>query len=176
MWAHVHERFAKDGVTNVVWTLNYMNYSKWDCMEGDMYPGDQYVDWILWEDYVDNGNFSASNAHFYDVLKSTYSTKADANGITHNYWSHPLGNGEAGATGSNESVVVGEYNEMKSDLDNNAQGLKMRAYFDAAGTGNTSATPGTTMTGCNEWIPKCSPLYQSQQDSFNKFADDSKFK
>ncbi len=51
-WQHLHQRFAADGVTNVVWV--------WD-VEGDVYdhgstyqdwyPGDAYVDWIMWDPY-----------------------------------------------------------------------------------------------------------------------------
>ena len=39
MWAYVENRFALDGVTNVIWSMDYMNYTPWKCLYNDLYPG-----------------------------------------------------------------------------------------------------------------------------------------
>lgn len=51
MWRHVRARFDAKGVTNVVWVMNYMNYFRWDCVVPLLYPGDDYVDWIMFNAY-----------------------------------------------------------------------------------------------------------------------------
>ena len=50
MWAYVENRFAADGVTNVVWVMDYMNDPTWQCLVNDLYPGDNLVDWILFNE------------------------------------------------------------------------------------------------------------------------------
>lgn len=51
MWHNVRARFDAKGVTNVVWVMNYMNYFRWDCVVPLLYPGDAYVDWIMFNAY-----------------------------------------------------------------------------------------------------------------------------
>lgn len=53
MWHHVHNRFAADNVTNVVWVLIYQSYQTplFNCMVPDLYPGDSYVDWVAADIY-----------------------------------------------------------------------------------------------------------------------------
>jgi hypothetical protein len=51
-WRHVHDRFARDGVTNVVWVWNVVGYGAYYSQYlGGLYPGDAYVDWIAWDPY-----------------------------------------------------------------------------------------------------------------------------
>jgi beta-mannanase len=51
-WRHVHDRFARDGVSNVVWVWNVVGYGAYysQYLSG-LYPGDAYVDWIAWDPY-----------------------------------------------------------------------------------------------------------------------------
>jgi len=58
MWQHVRDRLTANGVTNLIYVLQYVGYSGWaDSAAGvgfeDMYPGDTYVDWIAWDPYAD---------------------------------------------------------------------------------------------------------------------------
>jgi len=62
MWQHVRDRVeSHNGVTNVVWVLNYVGYSGW-AVNGagkgfeDLYPGDDVVDWIAWDPYTGTNN------------------------------------------------------------------------------------------------------------------------
>lgn len=48
-WRHLHERFAADGVTNVVWVENYGNPSA--TTANAFYVGDAFTDWIGWDPY-----------------------------------------------------------------------------------------------------------------------------
>lgn len=51
MWHHVRARFDAAGVRNVVWVMDYMNHPRWDCLVPMLYPGDRYVDWIMFNAY-----------------------------------------------------------------------------------------------------------------------------
>ncbi|WP_433079863.1 DUF7594 domain-containing protein [Dactylosporangium sp. CA-052675] len=48
MFRHTALRLKADGVTNAVFTVAYMNYEKWNNTSwwGDLYPGDDVVDWV----------------------------------------------------------------------------------------------------------------------------------
>jgi hypothetical protein len=51
-YRHIHDRFAAEGVDNVVWVWNVMGYSgHYDMYANGLYPGDSYVDWIAWDPY-----------------------------------------------------------------------------------------------------------------------------
>jgi hypothetical protein len=57
MWQRIHTRAAAAGATNIVWVINYMGFANWAVdADGvgfeDLYPGDDYVDWIAWDPYV----------------------------------------------------------------------------------------------------------------------------
>jgi hypothetical protein len=45
-YRHVHDLFAKLGVTNVVWVWSVTSASKWASLRTRLYPGDAYVDWL----------------------------------------------------------------------------------------------------------------------------------
>ncbi|WP_369195914.1 glycoside hydrolase family 26 protein [Streptomyces djakartensis] len=50
-WRHIHDRFRELGVRNVVWTwitTGYLDHA--DTMKA-MYPGDDYVDWVGYNQY-----------------------------------------------------------------------------------------------------------------------------
>jgi hypothetical protein len=54
MYRHVVERLRSHGVTNAVTVMNYMGSSKWGVAPwfGDLYPGDDVVDWIAFDPYA----------------------------------------------------------------------------------------------------------------------------
>jgi hypothetical protein len=81
MWRNVRNRFDAIGVTNVVWVMNYMGWQGWNCMVDDLWPGNDLVDWIIWDPYGDDKlNFQTSVAPFYNFLTAN----SDA---THDYLS-----------------------------------------------------------------------------------------
>lgn len=72
MWHHVRKRFDAAGVSNVVWVMDYMNYAKWDCLVPKLYPGDEYVDWIMFNAYGSDykPDFVENVSHFTELLSS----------------------------------------------------------------------------------------------------------
>jgi mannan endo-1,4-beta-mannosidase len=66
-WQYVHGLFEAQDVTNVTWVwapnVNFTNSTPL----GDIYPGDQYVDWVG----VDGYNFGAPWKVFFDVFDAT---------------------------------------------------------------------------------------------------------
>ncbi|HET6924295.1 MAG TPA: hypothetical protein VFH39_00500, partial [Candidatus Saccharimonadales bacterium] len=89
MWHNVRSRFDADGVTNVVWVMNYMGYPTWNCLVPDLWPGNSYVDWIMWDPYSQSSDFSGMVNTFYSYL----TTNSDS---THDYTSKPWGLAEWG--------------------------------------------------------------------------------
>jgi hypothetical protein len=128
MWANVEARFAADGVTNVSWSMNYMNYVVWDCMVDDLWPGNNLVDWLLFESYTYDGTtFDSNTAPFYNWLTKN----SDA---THDYLSKPWGLGEFGSRVSSNAGEEQFYSDIKTDIDNNTYPkLKLYSVFDAVG-------------------------------------------
>ncbi|MBV9293315.1 MAG: hypothetical protein JO222_12760, partial [Frankiales bacterium] len=129
MWRNVHDRFAALGVTNVVWVMNYMGWKSWNCMVDDLWPGNDLVDWIMWDPYGDNNNdFAASVSPFYNFL----SANSDAD---HDYLSKPWGLGEFGTIATSPATQHAYYGGIKSALDSGTfPRLKLLSVFDALGT------------------------------------------
>ena len=51
MYRHVVTTLRADGVTNVVFVMNYMGFSGWSAVVDAFYPGDDVVDWIAYDPY-----------------------------------------------------------------------------------------------------------------------------
>jgi beta-mannanase len=67
MYRHTVQRIRANGVTNIVFVMAYMNYAKWNDSPwwNDLYPGDDVVDWLGIDSYVNaqpggfhNGDFT----------------------------------------------------------------------------------------------------------------------
>jgi hypothetical protein len=129
MWRNVHNRFAALGVTNVVWVMNYMGWQGWNCMVDDLWPGNDLVDWIIWDPYGDDKlTFSTSVAPFYNFLVQN----SDA---THDYVSKTWGIGEFGTVATTEAAQHAYYDNVKAAVDNNTfPRIKMLSIFDSVGT------------------------------------------
>ncbi len=134
MWANVRKRFDAKGVNNVVWVMNYLGYSpKWGCMEKDLWPGNQYVDWVMWDPYGPNSSDSwvKSVGTFYNWMN----TNSDA---THDFKSKEWGLAEYGIWDATESNSVKFYNDARASLANNTF-PKIKAYvvWDAIGVNDS---------------------------------------
>jgi chitodextrinase len=140
MWAYVENRFAADGVTNVVWAMDYMNYSPWDCLEYDLYPGDNLVNWIVFDSYGTSASpsYNTTVSHFYNLL----TTESGDPASNHDFLSKPWGLAEWGETGTTTAQEEAFYDDAKTALDNNTYPkLKMYLIYDS----NSQASP----TGAN---------------------------
>lgn len=48
---HIHDVMTGSGVSNIIWVWNPTGYLGNASKIAEMYPGDQYVDWIAWDPY-----------------------------------------------------------------------------------------------------------------------------
>lgn len=130
MWHNVRERFDAKGVDNVVWVMDYMNYSRWDCLVPKVYPGDDYVDWVMFNAYGRDGkdDFATNTGRFYELLTEMSSPEMDV-------LSKPWGIVEWGIKDSSQKQARAYYDQAAKTLDKN-QFPKLSAYmiFDSPGT------------------------------------------
>ncbi|HSX33757.1 MAG TPA: hypothetical protein VLF91_05480 [Candidatus Saccharimonadales bacterium] len=132
LWAYVENRFAADNVHNVVWVMDYMNYPTWNCLVGDLYPGDQYIDWIMFNAYTNTAtpNFTGVVDRFHNLLVT--------DGLANN---KPLGIVEWGITGDTVAQEQLYYDQAKAALDSgNYNYLKAYMYFDERDQGSNTGT------------------------------------
>ncbi|HSX04879.1 MAG TPA: Ig-like domain-containing protein [Candidatus Saccharimonadales bacterium] len=92
MWHYVRQVFNQQGVNNVVWAMDYENYDPFDCLVPDMYPGDNYVDWIVFNGYnsVPGVTFSSRMTRFLNILDSNHIGTGKPLGIAE--WGDDIGN------------------------------------------------------------------------------------
>ena len=138
MWRNVHDRFAARGVDNVVWVMNYMGYSGWDCLVGELWPGNDLVDWVMFDPYGDaaSTDFVANVGRFYDLLTR-------ASDPTHDYLSKPWGLAEWGFFNATSELGVSYFDQARQALEAHTFPL-LRAYIvydavDSAGNENRVA-------------------------------------
>jgi chitodextrinase len=129
MWRTVRERFDAKGVDNVVWVLNYMGYSGWDCIVDDLYPGNDVVDWIKWDPYGEFVDFESLIGRFYDYLGRN-------SNATHNYLSKPWGLAEWGSwhNATQEHAYLLNRTAKVAVEANRFPRLKAYSVFDVSGT------------------------------------------
>jgi len=73
MFRHTVQRLRAAGVTNVVFVLAYMAYEPW-CVQpwfGDLYPGDDVVDWIGMDPYAYANPSGYGSGDFADLVDRT---------------------------------------------------------------------------------------------------------
>jgi hypothetical protein len=140
-WRHIHDVFAADGVTNVVWV--------WD-VEGDpsahdytdWYPGDSYVDWIMWDPYNWYGcnGSTAVWRSFSQIVSPMYTWLTENSGTPGNgdYLSKPWGLGEFGTVeGPTPTAKEQWFEDAISSAQQSFPNLKALVYFDS--TDSTSS-------------------------------------
>jgi hypothetical protein len=161
MWAFVQDRFAALGVTNVVWTMNYLGFDGWDCLFPELWPGNDRVDWITWDPYVGPGeNWDAEVGYFYRAMER----KNDA---THDYMSKPWGLAEFGYWyGTNQAEAYRFYDDARTFLNSgNYPRLKLYEPFDTVSGGRDTRTSYTSLG-----------LYDAaEQAKYNAFANEPIF-
>jgi hypothetical protein len=120
MWHNVRARFDALGVDNVVWVMNYMGWKDWNCAVKGLWPGNAYVDWLMFDPYPRNATWTNFVNSFYNHLLAT----SDA---AHNYLSKPWGLAEFGYIGSSQTAAYAMYAEMRRNLANGVH-PKLKAY------------------------------------------------
>ncbi|HZE38466.1 MAG TPA: glycosyl hydrolase [Stackebrandtia sp.] len=129
MWKNVRQRFDAKGVDNVVWVMDYMNYPKWDCLVPKLYPGDDLVDWIMFNGYGDgkHADFDDNVGRFYSLLTKLSNADRDLT-------SKPWGIGEWSIHDSTQAQARAYYEQAaKAVADNTFDNLKAYVIFDSPG-------------------------------------------
>ncbi len=130
MWKNVHERFAARGVDNVVWVMNYMGYENWDCLAPELWPGNDLVDWVMYDPYmtVPTSSWSGSVSRFYDWMVANSDP-------THDYLSKPWGLAEFGVGGkTDQAQAYTYYEDARASVESNEfPRLKAYVVFDSDG-------------------------------------------
>src|SRR6266568_3681255 len=129
-----------DGVTNVVFVLAYMSYEKWFNASwwGDLYPGDDVVDWIGVDAYLTAGPTAFHNGSFSDLMDRTTSSAFPGfyGWATTKHPGKPVMLAEWGVyenTAGDLTVKPAHFNTVLPDL-SKYPALKAMLYFDAPST------------------------------------------
>lgn len=169
MWKRVRQIFDQQGVNNVVWVWNPMGWvgndgkTGWACIENAMYPGDDIVDWIMWDPYSsDHGDFDGSIEDFYNFL-----TRNNDPSAGRNYLSKPWGLAEFGSN-SDPAKAVGYWQEGirvigRNWSQNKFPNIKLYAVFDTSSNGGVN---GGLRVGYNNM----GNIDTAEQAAFNEFA------
>lgn len=129
MWQNVRNRFDAQGVTNVVWVMNYMNYSPWDCLVNELWPGNHLVDWVAFEGYGSTSNLTWQQkvGHFYGLLTQNSTPE-------HDYLSKPWAIAEFSFKGGTQAQAYNFYNSIRQSIEANTYpNIKMYNVFDSPG-------------------------------------------
>lgn len=122
MWRNIRQRFEALGVDNVVWVMNYMGYERWQCLVNDMWPGNELVDWIMWNSYATpRSPWPDAPLRLYDFLSANSTTE-------HDYLSKPWGLGEFGAWAKSRNFVLQQFDAMYQTLENTDIMPRLRLY------------------------------------------------
>ncbi|MET0999806.1 MAG: glycosyl hydrolase, partial [Marmoricola sp.] len=157
MWQNIRHRFDALGVDNVVWVMNYMGYVTGQCLTKDLWPGNDYVDWVMWDPYPKNAGWTATVGSFYNYLTTT----SDAE---HDYLSKPWGLGEFGYVGSSQPAAYAMYDEARRNLQNGVHPrIKAFVVWDNYTTNSHDDRVGFTETHLADPI---------EQQHYNAFAND----
>ncbi len=120
MWHNVRERFDALGVSNVVWVMNYTGYVTRHCLTKDLWPGNDYVDWVMWDPYPNTASWTTTVNSFYNYLTSN-------NDAEHDFLSKPWGLAEFGYAGSSQNAAYAMYDEAARAIANGVH-PKLKAY------------------------------------------------
>jgi beta-mannanase len=131
MYRHVVLRLKADGVTNAIWTMDYMGYSKW-CEQSwfsQLYPGDDVVDWIAYDPYstasgtfgtMADGKDGTKWAGFYKWATTVHPTK-------------PLMLAEWGVTETSDANAKANFFKNMPSLEKSYPAIKALVYWNSGG-------------------------------------------
>ncbi len=160
MWHNVRARFDALGVDNVVWVMSYTGYVTAHCLTKDLWPGNDYVDWVMWDPYPKNASWTATVGSFYNYLTAN----SDAE---HDFLSKPWGLGEFGYVGSSQTAAYAMYDEARRNVQNGVH-PKLKAYivWDNYTSSSHDDRVGFTETHVADPV---------EQQRYNAFANDPLF-
>jgi hypothetical protein len=144
--------------SNVVWVMNYMSYPAFFCLVPSLWPGNQLVDWVLYDTYARGSQTYAETAGvFYHLLQKESSASAD-------FDSKPWGLGEFNdCTPATPQDAITYFHDVKAAFQANTY-PKLDLYSVYASTGN-DASPGC-LTNYNA----SGQPFPTKQAAFNQLA------
>ncbi|HSX30848.1 MAG TPA: Ig-like domain-containing protein [Candidatus Saccharimonadales bacterium] len=160
MWQYVHDRLLADvgpaEAKNIVFAIDYMNYPPWNCLVPDLYPGDNLVDWIVFNAYggANGQTFNQNVQGYYNTLTQAHPTKQ-------------FGIAEFSTPNVTSAQGVAYWNEARTAVEQNTfPRLKLYMIFDSVGPdGNENR--GDYVTG---------GIYdQPKTNAFNAFVNSPAF-
>ena len=163
MWRNVENIFHREGVTNVVWDMNYMGsagkYDQWHCLVPQLWPGNDMVDWVTWDTYSRGMTWDQTSGTFYQLLESD-------NSPTMNVESKPWGIGEFGTCKQPTTGITAEqyFDSIRSAVTAGTY-PRLKMYLVFADTGNNSG-PGCLTDYDTNGQPD-----PAKQVAFNQLAD-----
>lgn len=143
-WRHIVNRFAADGVKNVVWVWDLTGDVAHGSRFTALYPGDAYVNWIMWDPY----NWYTCRGHNEPWLSleqkasSMYEWLMTHSGIDGNgdYKSKPWGLAETGTVeGSSPDAKKDWFTAGVTGLQKELPRIKAVIYFDSVDNSNGHA-------------------------------------
>ena len=162
MWRNVERRFAADGVTNVIWAMDYQAPAngQWDCLVPQLWPGNKLVDWVLYDTYSRNsrGTWVGTVGRFYAVLARDSSPRV-------NFDAKPWGVGEFGTCSNSDVSVARDFylQGAAAVAANTYPRLKMYLAYDDTGGPQAGA-------GCLSNYDNNGSTDAVKQANFNQFA------
>ena len=165
MWHYTVDRLRADGVSNAVYVQYFQNYKPLTCNNiNELYAGDSYVDWIMFDTYTLGGTWGNSLSwstqvnNFYSFLQSNSTS-------THNYVSKPWGISEMGICNEGLANAQAWYDDASAAIKNNTfPNVKaILAYDDNNPSDNGGRGGNELRTAYND-----SGIFtQSKQDHYN---------
>jgi hypothetical protein len=162
MWKNVESRFRADGVTNVIWAMDYQAppNGHFDCLVPLLWPGNHLVDWVLYDSYSRNsqGTWANTVGRFYNVLSRDSNPRV-------NFDSKPWGLGEFSTCSNPDNALAQNfYLQAKSAFEANVYPrLKMYLAYDDAGGPKSGP-------GCLSNFNQFGQPDAVKQANFNQFA------
>jgi len=160
MWKNVENIFRQGGVTNVVWAMDYLAWPKFNCLVPQLWPGNNLVDWVLYDAYSRNaqGTWANTVGPFYSLLLRDSNPRVS-------FDSKPWGLGEFGTCSNGDTALVGQfYLQAKASLRANAY-PRLKMYLAYNSTGGPLAGPGCLSNYTAAGRPDA-----AKQADFNQFA------
>ena len=158
MWRNVENIFRAQGTSNVVWTVDYQSYKKFNCLVPLLWPGNNMVDWVLYDTYSRNaqGTWNRTVGPFYQLLLHDSSPQV-------NFDSKPWGLGEYGTCSNPDTAMAQDFDlQAKTAFEaNEYPRLKMYLAYDDAGANK----------GCLSNYTAQGQLDPTKQSDFNQFID-----
>lgn len=162
MWHNVASIFAHEGVTNVVWNMDYMGsagqFGQWNCLVPQLWPGNDLVDWVTWDTYSRGKTWDQTSGAFYRLLENDNSTSTD-------FEAKAWGIGEFGTCKQpTTGITAAQYYDSVTSAITAGTYPRLKMYLVFADTGNNSG-PGCLTDYDDSGRPD-----PAKQAAFNRLA------